>query len=66
MTPDRERLTTGGVARLFGVDSRTVTRWARQEKIPAHRMPSGRLTFFADEIRPLVPGASAEPTQVSA
>ncbi len=35
-------LTTGKVARILGVSRHTVTRWIRQGKIKAIRLPSGR------------------------
>ncbi len=56
MTPERERLTSGQVADLFGVDVSTVKRWASTGKIPSHTLPSGRFVYFLDELAPLVPG----------
>lgn len=56
MTPERERLTSGRVADLFGVDVSTIKRWASSGKIPAHVLPSGRFVYFLDEIAPLIPG----------
>ncbi|PIX31761.1 hypothetical protein COZ60_02800 [Candidatus Bathyarchaeota archaeon CG_4_8_14_3_um_filter_42_8] len=40
----------GEIAKLFGVDRKTVTNWAQTGKIPNLRLPSGRFRFRKDEI----------------
>ena len=57
--PDRSPwLTAIQVADLFGVSRNTVRNWANDDRIPHHRLPSGRLRFRRDEIEPLL-GESA-------
>jgi excisionase family DNA binding protein len=41
------------VARLFQVSASTVTRWAREGKVPAKRTPGGHYRYPAAEIRRL-------------
>ncbi len=43
-------LTRGEVARLFGVSSSTITRWARTGLIRALRTPGGHYRYRADEV----------------
>ena len=57
---EKRFLSTKEVARLFEVTPNTVSRWAREEKMPALVMPSGRRKFPRDEIRRLV--RDSEPT----
>ncbi len=57
---EKRFLSTKEVARLFEVTPNTVSRWAREEKVPALVMPSGRRKFRRDEIRRLV--RDSEPT----
>jgi excisionase family DNA binding protein len=45
--PDREFLSRGEVARLFGVSTSTVTRWARAGLVAAVRTPGGHYRFLA-------------------
>jgi len=52
-----ERMTTGQVAAAFGVTTSTIRRWVNLQRIPAHRLPSGRMAFLRAEIEPLVPQA---------
>ena len=40
----------GEVARLFRVDTKTVTRWAKTGKLRSIRTPGNRRLYFADEI----------------
>ena len=48
---EREFLSRGEVARLFGVSVSTVTRWARTGLLKAVRTPGGHYRFRADEMR---------------
>ena len=43
-------LTTGQVAELFAVDPKTVTRWARDGKLPYLATPGGHRRFSEDVI----------------
>jgi excisionase family DNA binding protein len=40
-----EMLSPGEVARLFGVDPRTVSRWADDGSLPCIRLPKGHRRF---------------------
>lgn len=42
------------VARLFGVDSKTVTRWARAGRLGSVRTPSGHRRYRESEVRVLL------------
>lgn len=44
-------LSTGEVARLFGVSPSTATRWARTGAIPTIRTPGGHYRFRARDVR---------------
>ena len=44
-------LSTGAVARMFGVSPSTVTRWARMGVLKAVRTPGGHFRFRAEEAR---------------
>ena len=43
-------LATGEVAALFGVDPKTVTRWASRGQLAALRTPGGHRRFRLDEV----------------
>ncbi|MFD0884461.1 BldC family transcriptional regulator [Streptosporangium algeriense] len=47
-------LTPGEVARLFGVDPKTVNRWALTGRIPSVRTPSGQRRYRETDIAPLL------------
>ena len=47
-------LSRGAVARLFGVSSSTVTRWARTGLLRAIRTPGGHYRFAAEDMRKAV------------
>jgi len=47
-------LTPGEVARMFRVDPKTVTRWARAGKIFAIKTPGGHRRFKASQITELL------------
>jgi len=44
-------LTPSEVAALFGVDTKTVSRWARAGRLTAVRTPGGHRRFLEDEVR---------------
>ncbi len=47
-------MTPGEVARLFGVDPKTVTRWAAAGKLRAMRTLGGHRRYRASEVRALL------------
>jgi excisionase family DNA binding protein len=47
-------LTPGEVARLFGVDAKTVTRWARAGQLPSLKTLGGHRRYPEREIRDLL------------
>lgn len=47
-------LTPGEVADLFGVDPKTVTRWATAGKLDAQRTLGGHRRYHADEVYELL------------
>jgi excisionase family DNA binding protein len=49
-------LTPGGVAALFRVDPKTVTRWAASGRISSIRTPGGHRRFRESEVRALLRG----------
>ncbi|MFD0884098.1 BldC family transcriptional regulator [Streptosporangium algeriense] len=49
-------LTPREVARTFGVDPKTVNRWALTGKIPSARTPSGHRRYLESAIRALLNG----------
>ena len=54
-TPDGDRLLKPyEVAALFGVDPKTVTRWAAAGRIGSIRTPGGHLRFRESEVRELL------------
>lgn len=56
-------LRRGKVATLFGVNPRTVTRWADSKKITAVRLPNGERRYPWSEIAPYLPPAAAQANQ---
>jgi excisionase family DNA binding protein len=58
-------LTPSEVAKLFRVDPKTVTRWARAGKVTSIRTPGGHRRYVEVEIRALLAGTvvSATPTR---
>ena len=52
-TSPGEWLSRTEVARLFQVSASTVTRWAREGKVPAKRTPGGHYRYPAAEVRRL-------------
>ena len=51
---DDKMLTPSEVAQAFGVDPKTVTRWAKQGKIAAVRTLGGHRRYRASEVRALL------------
>jgi len=47
-------LTTVEVAKKFGVTSKTVARWAGQERIECLRTPGGRLRFYEYDVEEMI------------
>lgn len=50
---ERELLTPDEVARIFRVDPKTVTRWAKTGKLSCIRTPGGHRRYLADEVNKL-------------
>jgi excisionase family DNA binding protein len=46
-------LRPGEVATIFGVNAKTVARWAREGKLPYIRTPGGHMRIAADAVRAL-------------
>ncbi|HEU5159036.1 MAG TPA: BldC family transcriptional regulator [Streptosporangiaceae bacterium] len=53
---ESELLTPAEVARLFGVDPKTVTRWAQAGRIGSIRTLGGHRRFFKEEVDALLCG----------
>lgn len=51
-----ELLMPAEVAEMFGVDPRTVTKWAREGKLPHARTPGGHRRYFKKDILPFLDG----------
>lgn len=49
-------LTPGEVAALYGVDPKTVTRWADTGRITSFKTPGGHRRFRADEVFAVLAG----------
>lgn len=45
-------LTPGEVGKLFRVDPKTVTRWAKAGRLPSFRTLGGHRRFYEDEVKP--------------
>ena len=54
-------LTPGEVARLFGVDPKTVTRWAAAGKLSPQRTLGGHRRYRADEVHALLEELGPQP-----
>ena len=59
-----ELLSTGEVARLFGVSPSAVTRWARTGAIKAIRTPGGHYRFRASEVSRAALAPGDEPLRI--
>ncbi|MFF4413539.1 BldC family transcriptional regulator [Streptosporangium sp. NPDC001559] len=51
-------LTPGEVARIFGVDPKTVNRWALTGRIPSVRTPSRQRRYRETDIKALLNGST--------
>ncbi|MEU1880316.1 helix-turn-helix domain-containing protein [Streptosporangium sp. NPDC020072] len=47
-------LTSREVGQIFGVDAKTVTRWARDGRIPSVRTPSNQRRYRESDIRAIL------------
>lgn len=56
LTNDEELLTPAEVAKLFRVDPKTVTRWAKSGKLSSIRTLGGHRRYRASEVRSLLEG----------
>jgi excisionase family DNA binding protein len=56
MTDDEELLTPAEVAKLFRVDPKTVTRWAKSGKLSSIRTLGGHRRYRATEVQNLLEG----------
>ena len=43
-------LTSREAAAVFGVDPATMTRWARERRVPSSRTPGGHRRFLASDV----------------
>lgn len=50
MTNSDLMLSTGVVARMFGVSTKTVTRWAQKGSLPSVRTPGGHRRFYRSDV----------------
>lgn len=58
-------LTPYEVARMFGVSTKTVTRWAKDERLTSVRTLGGHHRYRADQVRSLLAGEIPEQPQRS-
>jgi excisionase family DNA binding protein len=58
LTPE-PLLTPAEVARLFRVDPKTVTRWAKAGRVTSVRTPGGHRRYRESEIRALLAGGQS-------
>jgi predicted site-specific integrase-resolvase len=63
ITVEDPLLRRGKVAALFGVNPRTVPRWADAKKITAVRLPNGERRYPLSAITPYLPPAAAQAVQ---
>lgn len=59
MAPNPDLITTGEVATILHVTPSTVTRWAKEGKLPSVLLPSGRRKFRRNDVDALL----AQPVQ---
>ncbi len=58
-----ELLTPSEVAKLFRVDPKTVTRWAKSGKLSSIRTLGGHRRYRAAEVRSLLEGQGGSPAE---
>ncbi len=63
MKPDDELLTPAEVAKMFRVDPKTVTRWAKSGKLSSIRTLGGHRRYRADEVNGLLDGQQQAATE---
>jgi excisionase family DNA binding protein len=51
---DPKLLRPAEVAAMFGVNAKTVARWAKEGRIRCIRTPGGHMRIYADDIRALL------------
>ncbi|MDP9405220.1 MAG: BldC family transcriptional regulator [Actinomycetota bacterium] len=61
--PDDELLTPAEVAKMFRVDPKTVTRWAKSGKLSSIRTLGGHRRYRADEVNGLLDGQQQAATE---
>jgi excisionase family DNA binding protein len=47
-------LRPGEVAAMFGVNAKTVARWAKEGRIRCIRTPGGHMRIYAEDVRALI------------
>ena len=50
---DPKLLRPGEVATMFGVNAKTVARWAKEGRIRSIRTPGGHMRIYAEDVRAL-------------
>ncbi len=55
-------LRPGEVAAIFGVNAKTVARWAKEGRLRSLRTPGGHMRLYADDVRALMAEQQMEPT----
>jgi excisionase family DNA binding protein len=56
-------LRPGEVAAIFGVNAKTVARWAKEGRLRSLRTPGGHMRLYADDVRALMAEQQTEPTR---
>jgi excisionase family DNA binding protein len=51
---DPKLLRPGEVAAMFGVNAKTVARWAKEGRIRSLRTPGGHMRIYAEDVRALI------------
>ncbi len=59
---EQQLLNPSEVAKLFRVDPKTVTRWAKAGKLPCIRTLGGHRRYPADEVHRLIEGSEENST----
>jgi excisionase family DNA binding protein len=56
-------LRPGEVAAMFGVNAKTVARWAKEGRIRSIRTPGGHMRIYAEDVRALLAEHRMEATR---